>query len=78
MASQRARATATWPQANRSRLALAAPDVRPGSQLVRIMSTRGDCVLNAAAGWWQADPLAGYVLVFYAARETRGIRTGQH
>jgi hypothetical protein len=35
-------------------------------------------VLNAAAGWWQADPLAGYVLVFYAARETRSILTGQH
>ena len=30
-------------------------------------------VLNAALGWWQADPAAGYVLVFYAAREVRGI-----
>jgi divalent metal cation (Fe/Co/Zn/Cd) transporter len=35
-------------------------------------------VLNAAAGWWQADPLAGYVLVIYAARETGSILTGQH
>jgi divalent metal cation (Fe/Co/Zn/Cd) transporter len=26
--------------------------------------------LNAGLGWWQADPLAGYVLVFYAARES--------
>ena len=26
-------------------------------------------VLNAAAGWWWADPIAGYVLVAYAARE---------
>jgi divalent metal cation (Fe/Co/Zn/Cd) transporter len=26
-------------------------------------------VLNAALGWWWADPAAGYVLVFYAARE---------
>jgi len=26
--------------------------------------------LNAGLGWWQADPLAGYVLVYYAARET--------
>jgi divalent metal cation (Fe/Co/Zn/Cd) transporter len=26
-------------------------------------------LLNAAAGWWWADPAAGYVLVFYAARE---------
>jgi divalent metal cation (Fe/Co/Zn/Cd) transporter len=31
-------------------------------------------VLNAALGWWWADPLAGYVLVFYAAREAAGIR----
>lgn len=26
-------------------------------------------VLNALAGWWWADPLAGYVLVAYAVRE---------
>jgi divalent metal cation (Fe/Co/Zn/Cd) transporter len=32
-------------------------------------------VLNAVAGWWQADPAAGYVLVFYAAREVREIFT---
>ena len=30
-------------------------------------------VLNAVLGWWQADPAAGYVLVFYAAREVRDI-----
>jgi divalent metal cation (Fe/Co/Zn/Cd) transporter len=29
--------------------------------------------LNASLGWWWADPLAGYVLVFYAAREAREI-----
>jgi len=29
--------------------------------------------LNAALGWWWADPVAGYVLVFYAAREVRDI-----
>ena len=28
-------------------------------------------VLNAAAGWWWADPLAGYVLLYYAVREAR-------
>jgi divalent metal cation (Fe/Co/Zn/Cd) transporter len=28
-------------------------------------------VLNAALGRWWADPAAGYVLVFYAAREVR-------
>lgn len=30
-------------------------------------------VLNAGPGWWWADPLAGYVLVFYAVREAREI-----
>ncbi|HEX7164910.1 MAG TPA: cation transporter [Trebonia sp.] len=35
-------------------------------------------VLNAAAGWWWADPAAGYVLVYYAAREVREIFTEQH
>ena len=30
-------------------------------------------VLNAALGWWWADPAAGYVLVFFAAREVREI-----
>jgi divalent metal cation (Fe/Co/Zn/Cd) transporter len=29
--------------------------------------------LNAVLGWWWADPVAGYVLVFYAAREVRDI-----
>lgn len=28
-------------------------------------------VLNAGLGWWWADPAAGYVLVFYGAREGR-------
>jgi divalent metal cation (Fe/Co/Zn/Cd) transporter len=26
-------------------------------------------VLNATAGWWWADPAAGYLLVYYGARE---------
>jgi len=30
-------------------------------------------LLNAALGWWWADPAAGYVLVYYAAREVREI-----
>jgi len=30
--------------------------------------------LNAGPGWWWADPAAGYVLVYYAVREARGIR----
>jgi divalent metal cation (Fe/Co/Zn/Cd) transporter len=29
-------------------------------------------VLNAELGWWWADPGAGYVLVYYGAREARG------
>ena len=32
-------------------------------------------VLNAVAGWWWADPVAGYVLVFYAMREAGHIYT---
>lgn len=35
-------------------------------------------VLNSAAGWWWADPAAGYVLVFYALREVKQIFTGAH
>jgi len=34
-------------------------------------------VLNAAFGWWWADPLAGYVLVCYALREVRTLLTHQ-
>jgi divalent metal cation (Fe/Co/Zn/Cd) transporter len=33
--------------------------------------------LNAAAGWWWADPFAAYVLVYYAAREAREALTHQ-
>jgi divalent metal cation (Fe/Co/Zn/Cd) transporter len=29
--------------------------------------------LNAGLGWWWADPAAGYVLVYYATRESRKI-----
>ncbi len=35
-------------------------------------------VLNAGLGWWWADPAAGYVLVYYAAREVREIFTARH
>ena len=35
-------------------------------------------VLNATVGWWQADPAAGYVLVYYAAREVREIFFSGH
>jgi divalent metal cation (Fe/Co/Zn/Cd) transporter len=29
-------------------------------------------ILNAAVGWWWADPVAGYVLLIYAAKEGVG------
>ena len=35
-------------------------------------------VLSAAWGFWWADPLAGYVLVYYAAREVQEIFSGDH
>ena len=35
-------------------------------------------VLNAWLGWWWADLAAGYVLVFYAAREVREIFFADH
>ena len=38
----------------------------------------GGLVLNAALSWWWADPAAGYVLVFYAAREVRAIIRDHH
>jgi divalent metal cation (Fe/Co/Zn/Cd) transporter len=34
-------------------------------------------VLNAAAGWWWADPFAAYVLVYYAVREAHQALTHQ-
>jgi hypothetical protein len=33
-------------------------------------------VTAAVMFWWWADPVAGYVLVYYAAREVRHIFTG--
>ncbi len=35
-------------------------------------------LLNSLAGWWWADPAAGYVLVYYAVREAREIFSGEH
>jgi divalent metal cation (Fe/Co/Zn/Cd) transporter len=32
-------------------------------------------LLNSALGWWWADPAAGYILVYYAAREAWQIHT---
>ncbi|UIJ33781.1 cation transporter [Allobranchiibius sp. GilTou73] len=33
-------------------------------------------LLNLLAGWWWADPVAGYVLVYYALKEVREIFGG--
>lgn len=30
-------------------------------------------IMNAAAGWWQTDPMAALVIVLYALREPREI-----
>jgi divalent metal cation (Fe/Co/Zn/Cd) transporter len=35
-------------------------------------------VLNAAAGWWWADPLAGFVIIFYGLREGRTSLCAEH
>jgi divalent metal cation (Fe/Co/Zn/Cd) transporter len=34
-------------------------------------------VLNSALGWWWADPVAAYVLVYYASRESFEIFSGR-
>ncbi|WP_123680850.1 cation transporter [Curtobacterium sp. PhB115] len=34
--------------------------------------------LNALVGWWWADPIAGYVIVFYAFREAMQIFRPSH
>jgi len=70
-------------------VALAAGKVRTGAALGNpVLRTEGrvtlidgilaaavllGLVLNAALGWWWADPASGFVLVFYAAREVRDI-----
>jgi len=67
--------------------ALAAGKSRTGAELGnRVLTTEGrvtlidgilavavlvGLTLNALAGWWWADPLAGYVILFYALKEAR-------
>jgi divalent metal cation (Fe/Co/Zn/Cd) transporter len=29
-------------------------------------------IVNAFVGWWWADPVTGYVILYYAIREARG------
>ena len=33
--------------------------------------------LNTLLGWWWADPLSGYVILFYAVREIREVIAAQ-
>ena len=45
---------------------------------VLAVSVLGGLVLNAAFGWWWADPVACVVLVYYALSEARTIFGGEH
>lgn len=69
-------------------LALAAGKIRTGAALANpVLTAEGrvtridaalagsvllGLVLNAALGWWWADPLAGLVIVYYGVREAHG------
>jgi hypothetical protein len=68
-------------------LAQVAADEEAAACRRRRSGPRGECrilavavlavlVLNAAAGWWQADPLAALIIVVYALREAREIFQG--
>jgi divalent metal cation (Fe/Co/Zn/Cd) transporter len=39
-------------------------------------ATLGGLAANAAFGWWWADPIAGFVIVFYGAREAKHLLGG--
>ena len=73
-------------------VALAAGKARTGAALANpVLTTEGrvtlidgllaaavllGLLLNSLLGWWAADPVAGYVLVFYALRESKEIFFG--
>jgi divalent metal cation (Fe/Co/Zn/Cd) transporter len=66
-----------WGKARTGR-ALASPVLRTEGRVTMIdgilaLAVLAGLVLNAVAGWWWADPAAGYVLVYYATREVRAI-----
>ena len=42
---------------------------------VLALAVLGGLVLNAAFGWWWADPLAAFVIVYYGLREGRAALT---
>jgi divalent metal cation (Fe/Co/Zn/Cd) transporter len=67
----------------RTGAALGNPVLRTGGRVTMIDGILATAVLlglvlNATLGWWWADPAAGYVLVFYAAREVREIFVADH
>jgi divalent metal cation (Fe/Co/Zn/Cd) transporter len=58
----------------RTGIALGNPVLRAEGRVTAVDALLATAVLaglaaNAAAGWWWADPLAGYVMVGYGARE---------
>jgi divalent metal cation (Fe/Co/Zn/Cd) transporter len=68
-----------WGKARTGR-ALGNPVLRTEGRVTMIdgilaLAVLAGLVLNAVAGWWWADPAAGYVLVYYATREVREIFT---
>ena len=52
---------------------VAGPVVVPTHEFERTFSvppgTLPSTTMNAALGWWWADPLAGFVIVFYGLKE---------
>ncbi|MEY9877298.1 divalent metal cation (Fe/Co/Zn/Cd) transporter [Streptacidiphilus sp. MAP12-33] len=67
----------------RTGAALANPVLRTEGRVTLIdgllaVAVLAGLVLNLALGWWWADPVAGYVLVYYAVREAREIFFGGH
>jgi divalent metal cation (Fe/Co/Zn/Cd) transporter len=42
------------------------------------MAVLAGLALNTTVGAWWADPVAGFVIVFYAAREAHAILTADH
>lgn len=72
--------TLAWGKAHTGR-ALNNPVLRTEGRVTAVDGILASAVvvgltLNAAFGWWWADPLAGYVLVFYGAREAWQILRG--
>jgi divalent metal cation (Fe/Co/Zn/Cd) transporter len=68
---------------SRTGLALGNPVLRTEGRVTAIdgilaLAVLLGLILNVAAGWWWADPAAGYVLVYYAAREVREIFAEPH